>query len=137
MIGNFIADHVKGSMINEFEDEIKSGIILHRAIDHFTDNHPVVEQSKSRLRSEFRKYAPVIVDVFYDHFLARDWNTYHHQSLDDFATEAYSILESNESILPERTNHRELFFYDYKSAFILRNNRFIRNRIKNSFVFCC
>lgn len=105
LIGNFIADHVKGNMIDGFSESIKSGIFLHRAIDEFTDQHPIVAQSKLKLRTEFRKYAPVIVDVFYDHFLARDWEQYHHLALNDFAQNVYSLLENNNSILPERTKY--------------------------------
>jgi acyl carrier protein phosphodiesterase len=105
MIGNFIADHVKGNAINNFSDEIISGIKLHRLIDEFTDHHPIVEKSKIRLRTEFRKYAPVIIDIFYDHYLARDWETYHHQPLLTFAEETYSLLNSNHDKLPERTKH--------------------------------
>ncbi|CAN5544017.1 acyl carrier protein phosphodiesterase [soil metagenome] len=105
MVGNFIADHVKGSMIQQFKEEIKAGIILHRAIDQFTDSHPVVELSKARLRVEFRKYAPVIVDIFYDHFLARDWQQYHGKSLDLFSTQTYEILHRYDAILPERAKN--------------------------------
>ena len=105
MIGNFIADHVKGNVINTFDEEIRSGIILHRAIDHFTDHHPIVAQSKLRLRNEFRKYAPVIVDVFYDHFLARDWEKYHHLPLADYTKNIYQLLEDHASILPDRTKY--------------------------------
>src|SRR5688572_7860936 len=90
MIGNFIADHVKGKAIHDFPEGIRDGIFLHRQIDQFTDSHPVVTESKIRLRGTFHKYAPVIVDVFYDHFLARDWTQYHHQSLEVFAEECYA-----------------------------------------------
>lgn len=103
MIGNFIADHVKGKMIDAFPEGIRDGIYLHRQIDQFTDSHPVVVESKVRLRADFRKYAPVIVDVFYDHFLARDWEHYHHQSLEDFSEGVYSLMHNHSEILPERT----------------------------------
>ncbi|MFN8153859.1 MAG: ACP phosphodiesterase [Bacteroidia bacterium] len=104
-IGNFIADHVKGSMVEKYDGGVRDGIRLHRLIDTFTDTHPVVEESKARLRPEFRKYAPVIVDIYYDHFLARDWEQYHHQPLTEFAEETYALLRKNESLLPERTLH--------------------------------
>lgn len=103
MIGNFIADHVKGKMIDRFPEKVREGILLHRMIDQFTDSHPVVEESKIRLRPLFHKYSPVIVDVFYDHFLARDWDTYHHQPLDEFSNEVYSLMQRHNAILPERT----------------------------------
>lgn len=105
MVGNFIADHVKGRQIEVFPEEIKAGILLHRRIDAFTDSHPVVEESKTRLRPQFRKYAPVIADIYYDHFLARDWDRYHTQSLDEFAANAYTLMNSHAEIIPPRALH--------------------------------
>ena len=83
-IGNFIGDFVKGTQIDRYDDEIRKGILLHRAIDHFTDTHEIVKKSKDRLRGNFRHYAPVIVDVFYDHILAREWKKYAQEDLNDF-----------------------------------------------------
>jgi acyl carrier protein phosphodiesterase len=102
MLGNFIGDFVKGrSALEQFESEIVKGIELHRVIDEFTDRHPVVAQSKDRLRLKYRHYAGVIVDIFYDHFLARNWYQYHPEFLPDFADKAYGIIQSHETILPE------------------------------------
>lgn len=103
MIGNFIADHVKGTGEGLYEGDILRGIRLHRMIDAFTDSHPVVEESKKRLRSVYRKYAPVIVDVFYDHFLAGDWHAYHHQELNVFSAGCYSFFNEHVHLLPART----------------------------------
>lgn len=101
MVGNFIADFVKGKIaLTQFEPEIIKGIELHRAIDEFTDSHPVVTLSKNRLRPKYRHYSGVIVDVFYDHFLARNWNNYHTDLLPDFVDHAYTIIQSFDSILP-------------------------------------
>ncbi|MFM9008317.1 MAG: ACP phosphodiesterase [Bacteroidota bacterium] len=102
-IGNFIADHVKGREIERYSGDILEGIRLHRHIDAFTDAHPVVEESKKRLRTVYGKYASVIADVYFDHFLARDWAMYHHQSLSDFARSSYSLMNTNRHHLPERT----------------------------------
>ena len=103
MIGNFIADHVKGKQLQLYGKQIQNGILLHRKIDSFTDHHSLVEESKQLLRPVFHKYASVIVDVFYDHFLARDWNQYHRQPLSVFVASAYKLMEENSSILPQRT----------------------------------
>lgn len=103
MIGNFIADHVKGKQIELFDSEIVKGIKLHRLIDEFTDSHKIVEQSKIRLRSEFSKYTPVIVDVFYDHYLAVKWEHYHHEELSLYANNFYDLLNRNNHRLPLRT----------------------------------
>ena len=104
-IGNFIADHVKGSGESLYQGDILRGIRLHRMIDAFTDSHPVVEESKKRLRPVFRKYAPVIVDVFYDHFLAADWQAYHHLELNAFSARCYALLKEHIRLLPDRTVH--------------------------------
>jgi acyl carrier protein phosphodiesterase len=103
MIGNFIADHVKGKQITQFSEGIRSGILLHRAIDTFTDTHPVVDASKARLRPAFRKYAPVVADVFYDHFLASEWNKVSDVPLNEFSDQFFNIAFSNILKLPERT----------------------------------
>jgi acyl carrier protein phosphodiesterase len=103
MIGNFIGDFVRGRHVHEqFKPNIALGIELHREIDEFTDSHLVVLESKKRLRPKYRHYAPVIVDMFYDHFLAARWHDYHAQPLPDFAAYAYSQLKEHEPILPER-----------------------------------
>jgi acyl carrier protein phosphodiesterase len=103
IIGNFIADSVKGSDFNTFSKEIQQGILLHRKIDTFTDAHPVVEQSKQRLREKYRKYAGVIVDIYYDHYLAIDWNTYSPVSLEVFTESIYTLVQNNQAILPVKS----------------------------------
>ena len=101
MVGNFIGDFVKGrNAMEQFEPAIIRGIELHRAIDEFTDSHAVVTESKNRLRPKYRHYSGVIVDVFYDHFLARNWDQYHQELLPDFADKAYDTIQSYDSILP-------------------------------------
>ena len=101
MVGNFIGDFVKGrNVLEQFEPDIARGIELHRAIDEYTDHHPVVQNSKIRLRPKYRHYAAVIVDVFYDHFLSRFWNNYHTEPLEKFSASVYAILEENWRVLP-------------------------------------
>jgi acyl carrier protein phosphodiesterase len=103
MVGNFIGDFVRGRNLHEqFSSKIATGIELHRQIDEFTDSHAVVLESKKRLRAKYRHYAPVIVDVFYDHFLAVHWPALHPKPLSEFATYAYSQLENHQLILPEK-----------------------------------
>lgn len=101
-VGNFIGDFVKGKNVEErFGKEIAKGISLHREIDWFTDRHPVVKQSKDRLRTKYHHYSGVIVDVFYDHFLAKNFDRYSKIILPDFADECYAIIQQHDSILPE------------------------------------
>lgn len=93
MVGNILADRMRGRRADEFSPNIQKGIQLHRIIDDFTDRHPMVEKSKQRLRKEFGHYAPVITDVYYDHFLAANWNEYSDVPLNDFAHEGYYALK--------------------------------------------
>ena len=102
LIGNFIADFIKGkAALANYDDEIAVGIHLHRAIDSFTDNHPIVKQSKSRLTPKYRHYSSVIVDMFYDHFLASRWLDYHSTALGDYSQSIYQTLNQNAVLLPE------------------------------------
>lgn len=117
ILGNFIADHVKGSDILKYSDTIRKGISMHRAIDTFTDQHPVVKQSIARLRADFRKYAGVIVDMYYDHYLSAHWDEYSFQNLHDFTRTRYDILNTFQPILPERSSR--LLFYMEKQNWLL------------------
>jgi acyl carrier protein phosphodiesterase len=103
IIGNFIADHIKGNGIDRFRAGIRQGIFMHRAIDVYTDTHPVVRQSIERLRPTYRKYSGVIIDMFYDHFLANCWDQYSDQSLLHFTKSMYDLLFRNYDILPARS----------------------------------
>lgn len=103
-LGNFIGDFVKGNQLAKFPDAIQAGIMLHRHIDTFTDTHVVVRESKLRLRKSFGHYAPVIVDVFYDHFLARDWQKHHPENLKQFTETFYGIAKSRRADLPPRAS---------------------------------
>lgn len=105
IIGNFIADSVKGNAINQFSPEIQKGIVLHRKIDSFTDSHPIVEQSKQRLREKYRKYAGVIIDIYYDHYLAKNWSNYSDVELQKFTQNIYTIILNNHAILPQKSAH--------------------------------
>lgn len=106
MVGNFIGDFVRGRNIyNQFPKHVALGIELHREIDEFTDSHTVVLESKIRLRPKYRHYAPVIVDMFYDHFLARNWASYNAQPLQDYAQHCYRVLQKFEPILPAQVKY--------------------------------
>lgn len=102
-IGNFMADGIRGKHFESYPLEIQKGIILHRAIDTFTDAHPIFRQSTKKLHEKYHHYAGVIVDVFYDHFLAKNWNTYSDEKLEKFVDRFYQSLHNNHSILSERT----------------------------------
>ncbi len=119
MIGNFIADHVQGKEMFIYNEAIQKGILLHRAIDEFTDRHPVVKKSKERLHARYRHYDGVIIDIFYDHFLAKKWSTYSSIPLPVFADYFYHLLKQMEQ-MPQRT---ERFFHYMKMYNLLVNYR--------------
>lgn len=103
LFGNFIADAVKGKGFENFERDIQTGIKLHRKIDSFTDSHLIFKETLSRIRSDFGKYSGIVVDIYYDHFLAKNWDDYHQIGLNQFADDVYKILNKNYDILPART----------------------------------
>lgn len=102
-IGNFMADSIRGHKYEEYPAEIRKGILLHRAIDSFTDTHPIYRQSKHRLHEKYGHYSGVIMDIFYDHFLAKNWNMYSNEKLETYAEHFYNLLKNNYEILTERT----------------------------------
>ncbi|MFK5879858.1 MAG: ACP phosphodiesterase [Flavobacteriaceae bacterium] len=113
MIGNFIADAIKGNKYKHFAPEIQKGIMLHRHIDTFTDQHPVVRKSKRRLSKRYGHYTGVIIDLFYDHFLAKNWDDYCKIPLDIYAQNFYSLLHEHYEILPEKTKHMLPYLEQY------------------------
>ena len=101
-IGNFIADGIKGKKYTVFPKEIQKGILLHRGIDSFTDLHPTVRLSTKRLHKNYGHYSGVIVDILYDHFLAKNWNNYHEQPLEEYIEKFYELLRNSFNILTPR-----------------------------------
>jgi acyl carrier protein phosphodiesterase len=102
-LGNFVADSVKGNSLNHFPADVVRGIRLHREIDSYTDSHPVFRQSKARLSPKYRMFSGVIVDLYYDHFLARNWHDYSDINLAQYVGAAYKMLLRNYAILPPRS----------------------------------
>ena len=101
-IGNFMADGIHGKNFDAFPAEVQKGIRLHREIDSFTDFHPIFRQSKHRLHERYGHYSGVIIDIFYDHFLAKNFANYSSEPLELFATNFYELLESNFAMLTPR-----------------------------------
>jgi acyl carrier protein phosphodiesterase len=104
-IGNFIADGVKGKKYELYSFKIKIGILLHRQIDWFTDNNIVVRKSKRRLNNRYGHYKGVIIDIFYDHFLAKNWTNYSDVPLHKFTHAFYKKLNDNFDLLPEKVKY--------------------------------
>lgn len=98
-----MADGIHGKNFGAFPIEIQKGIILHREIDTFTDAHPIFRQSTKRLHANYHHYSGIIVDIFYDHFLAKNWSHYSDETLEDFTERFYQSLRENYDFLNEKT----------------------------------
>lgn len=109
IIGNFIADSIRGNQFEGLTDSIIEGIRLHRKIDTFTDSHPIYLTSKHRFSKDFDKYSGVLMDIIYDHYLAKNFEQYSTLSLQTHANEVYDILKNNHDFLPENAKR----FYGY------------------------
>ena len=103
LLGNLMGDFIKGSINNrDYSKTIAKGIKLHRQVDTYTDSHEIFLRSKRIISPMNRRYAGMIIDVFYDHFLAKCWSDYSEQPLPEFAAEVYKVLEDYHQLLPER-----------------------------------
>jgi acyl carrier protein phosphodiesterase len=114
MVGNFMGDHVRKRHLAQLPAPISKGVKLHWAIDTFTDTHPIVMESKSRLRPKYHKYSPVLVDMFYDHFLSRDWNQFHQEQLPAFSARFFEAAKARHHLLPETAAHMLPFMESYQ-----------------------
>lgn len=106
LIGNFLADFLTKKEAEAQPLPIQQGITLHRKIDSFTDNHELVRESVRLLHSVHHKYAPVLLDIFYDYFLATNWAKFDSQPLDVFAQKMYTILTGNLDRMPPKMHPR-------------------------------
>ena len=104
-IGNFMADHIKGNKYKSYPEDIQKGVLLHRQIDSFTDAHKITRISKRRLNDRYGLYRGVIIDILYDHFLAKNWSLYSKTPLPEYTTAFYELLMEHYEILPEKIKH--------------------------------
>ncbi|WP_125723760.1 acyl carrier protein phosphodiesterase [Flavobacterium ustbae] len=102
-IGNFMADGIRGKQFEHFPEDVQRGILLHRFIDTYTDSHDIFRKSTKRLHERYHHYAGVIVDIVYDHFLAKNWSQYSDEKLELFVKRFYHSLHDNYDILTEKT----------------------------------
>lgn len=114
-IGNFIGDHVKGKQYLSFTEPVQKGILLHRRIDDFTDRHVAVRECADLLRPVYHRYAGVIVDLYFDHFLAREWSYFSSMPLTDYTRGIHALLIRHFWMLPGKVKQ---FL-----PFLIRNRR--------------
>jgi acyl carrier protein phosphodiesterase len=113
IVGNFMADGVKGRDLSAYAEGLQKGIRMHRHIDSYTDGHPLTLQGRERLRAHCGKYAGVALDLFYDHAIAHRWNDLSTEPLPDFAQRMYALLTEHESLMPDRARHMLPYMVQY------------------------
>ncbi len=101
-IGNFMADDIKGKSYKKYPKDIQTGILLHRHIDTYTDAHKIVRKSTKRLHEKYGHYSGIIVDILYDHFLAKNWKKYSEIPLKKYVESFYDSLDNHVDFLPLR-----------------------------------
>lgn len=100
LIGNLLGDFQRGLDRRECSEGMLQGIWLHTQIDHFTDHHPLVKRSRDRIQGPYRRFAGVMLDVLYDHYLSKHWQCYAQQPLEEFIRQVYGLLQANHNLLP-------------------------------------
>lgn len=99
-VGNYVADFIRNRDLVLFPNKVVQGIMLHRHIDHYTDTHPEVLKSTRKLRKRHKKYAPVVIDVFYDYILSQNWDRFSGVPKREFADSIYQTLNEYSHMFP-------------------------------------
>ena len=107
LVGNFLGDFVRKKEMDALPKRVQEGVFLHREIDRFMDTHEIVKKSKEKLKRHGH-YASVIIDVLYDHYLAKKWSSYHTIELNTYAGGCYNVLREYEHLFNEKAT---MFFY--------------------------
>jgi acyl carrier protein phosphodiesterase len=102
MMGSMLGDFVKGHPDRRFSQDVVHAIRTHRAVDTFTDGHEIVRKSKRLISPDRRRFAGIIIDIFYDFYLCRHWPRFSDEPLDNFIQRAYANLQHFDGYLPAR-----------------------------------
>lgn len=102
LVGNFMGDFVKGPLAERFPERIRQGVTLHRRIDSFASRDDLFQCSRRRLDPLYGLYRGVLVDLFYDHFLVAEWNSWAEEPFDRYLARTRAIIEQQLAELPER-----------------------------------
>lgn len=102
-LGNFISDSVKGSSYKEYCDEMQKGILMHRDIDSYTDSHHITKEINSIIRISAGRFSGIYTDIFYDHFLSVNWQSYNSMPLSLYITKTYKEFSIYKKLCPPRT----------------------------------
>lgn len=113
-----MADSIKGNSYLEYPVNVQNGILLHRFIDSYTDSHLAFRSSTSKLHADFSHYSGVLVDIFYDHFLAKNWESFHPTPLEEFAQDFYTFIQDSYNEMTPITQH--LFTHMKENNWLMR-----------------
>ena len=102
LLGSLLGDFVKGRIQDRYSEAIEQGIVFHRKVDAFADQHDATLNCRKLFSPYRRRFAGIIVDICYDHFLSKYWHTFAPVDLDEFAAHVYGILQSHREVLPPR-----------------------------------
>lgn len=118
MVGQFIADAVKGNDFNDYTPNIRQGILLHRWVDSYTDTHELVKELRAEYRPKLGLYSGVLIDLVFDHFLAKDFQGHSGRELSEFQQFTFSVLNKHEEKFPERM--KNYFFHMKDKEFMMK-----------------
>jgi acyl carrier protein phosphodiesterase len=105
LLGSLMGDFVKGPLPGRYPAALERALVQHRRIDAYTDAHPLVHASRNRVSPAYRRFAGVLTDMFFDHFLARHWADYSVEPLAEFTSRIYALLDAHHALLPARLQH--------------------------------
>ena len=130
-LGGFLGDFVKGRQVGLRPVVIERGIQLHRAIDAYTDRHPAVTACRLALPSDLRRVSGIVTDIAFDHFLAKTWTHYHHQTLETFDRLAFEgLLRPNHiEFFPENALKTCQRMQDFRSLMRTQDDNFINRSL--------
>lgn len=106
MLGGIVADFARNPEVAALPRDVQAGVRLHRLVDGFTDSHPIVQRSIARISPRMGWFSGIVIDIYYDHVLGRDWGDYSAEPLRAFADRAYRLLEE---VFPHATPDGQWF----------------------------
>ena len=113
VLGSYLGDHVRGTAWRDYPDAVARGIVLHRKIDVFTDQHPAFRRGRRRLEPAYRRYGGILLDMFFDHFLARQFAALTGRHLPLFACTCYATIEIHSHLLPQSLARFASYQYEH------------------------
>ena len=114
VVGGLEGDYFKGPLPGSLAPELQAGVRLHRAIDAYTDNHPELVRLRKAFPPELRRYAGILIDLCFDHCLARNWAIYSALPLPDFATRVYTHLQAHERFMSPQAQRMAGWLIEYE-----------------------